>query len=312
MALTELQLLDSFMADWYSDSQYITAHTSGSTGTPKPIRLLKSDMAQSSRATCRYFGIDGGSTLGLPLSLNYIAGKMMAVRSIVSGAELVQIPVSNRLEINRKIDLLSIVPSQVESLLNDVERRYVGRVIIGGAPLSADDEQRLIDAKIDAYASYGMTETCSHVALRRLGTQTYEAMPGITFGCDKRGCLTVSSEVMSFGTLITNDLVTLFSPTAFQWLGRYDNVINSGGVKIMPEQLEARLKPVVRCPFYITSQPDPKWGEAVVLVAECGEADLDAVRHAVEAAVHGAERPRAYRAVNQLPRTANGKLKRRP
>lgn len=331
MPHTEQQLLEQFLADWRSDSPCITAHTSGSTGMPKPIQLLKADMRQSALATCRRFGIDCGSTLGLPLSLNYIAGKMMAVRSLVSGATLQLLPVSNRLNFGgvsgiesdgtlsatlyedkggeqRRIDLLSVVPSQVPSLLSDVDSALVGAVIIGGAPLSIEAERQLIASGLQAYASYGMTETCSHVALRRVGSPVYTAMPDIEFDTDSRGCLMVHCSRMSIGTLVTNDIVRLHNPATFEWLGRYDNVINSGGIKIMPEQLEAKLQSVIPYPFYISAVPHAKWGQAVGMTVECTVDQLAAVRRAVEAAVHGPERPVTYTHLPTLPRTQNGKI----
>lgn len=310
MPQTEQQLLAQFLTEWRSDRPCITAHTSGSTGTPKPIHLLKSDMSQSAVATCRRFGIDSRSTLGLPLSVNYIAGKMMAVRSLVSGAALVQLPVSNRLELHDRIDLLSVVPSQVPSLLTDVDPALVGSVIIGGAPLSPEAETQLVQSGLQAYASYGMTETCSHVALRPVGSPLYTAMPDIEFDTDRRGCLVVRSGLMSFGTLVTNDIVRLHDACTFEWLGRYDNVINSGGVKILPEQLESKLQSLVPYPFYIKAEPNANWGQAVCMVVECEPEQLDSVRYAVDAAVSGPERPATYIAVSALPRTPNGKIRR--
>lgn len=306
------QALAAFVDEWIRGCGPVVVHTSGSTGTPKKIALDRGDMRRSALATCERFGITAASTVGMAISAAYIGGRMMVLRALVSGADFVQLPVSNRLRLDRRVDLLSIVPSQVPSLLDDIDPALVGAVLVGGAPLSPALERRLADSGIEAYATYGMTETASHVALRRIGDPegVYEAMPGITFATDARGCLTVVSEEASWQSLQTNDLVCMVDPRRFVWLGRHDNIINSGGVKLVPEQLELRLQTVIDRPYCIRGAADDKWGQTVELVVEGTPAEVEALRPAVETVLTGAERPRRYTAVEALPRTANGKLRR--
>lgn len=261
----------AFIDEWCNPSPHVVAHTSGSTGTPKEIHLLKSDMRASARGTLRFFGINEDSTLYLPLSTSYIAGKMQVVRAMEAGCRLVTVEPSNyplRENEAEEIDLLPIVPSQIPGLLKSRSLHKVKHLIIGGAPISQEAENSVIEAGIDAYATYGMTETCSHVALRKLGTDTFRALPGFSFTVDERGCLVISSETMSFGRLITNDIVKLVDLHSFRWVGRYDNVINSGGVKIFPEEIEKAIAPLYPAEslFYVTSRRSEKWGEETVVV----------------------------------------------
>ena len=309
--------LSEFLAEWHSPDPYVQAHTSGSTGTPKPIRLLKADMQLSARATNSFFGIGEHSVLASPLSFGYIAGKMMAVRAIEAHCALVPLPVSNRIELPDTlphVDLLPIVPSQIESLL--AQPAYAARishVLVGGAAPSPAQCRALTDAGYKAYISFGMTETCSHVALKKIcGHETYfEAMPGISFSQDRRGCLVIQAPAYSFGNLTTNDIVEIASPTEFRWIGRFDNVINSGGIKISPERLEKEIARYVDRPFYITSAKDDRWGEVPAIVFEGTASEVQDILDLLASKIDHKTCPKKARAVRALPRTANGKIFRK-
>lgn len=303
--------LDLFVNQWFDSSDYIEANTSGSTGTPKPIKLLKSDMRCSARATNAFFGITEQSVLGLPLAMSYIAGKMMAVRAIEAGCRLELLPVSNRIVVGSHVDLLAIVPSQALSLVEDNEPACTSNVIVGGAPMSAPQRALLQTLPANVYATYGMTETCSHVALSHIDEPAliYTALPGITFATDPRECLRIDAPAMSFGSLQTNDVVTLIDSRHFIWRGRADNIINSGGRKIVVEQLEQAIAGHLTQPFYIRGRADDKWGTAVELVVE-GQADIDAIDAQLSKLNLGFQHPKFITVVEQLPRTANGKLRR--
>lgn len=306
--------VEEFMREWQSDCSYIIAHTSGSTGAPKEIRLLKDDMRVSAQATILRFGITENSVLACPLSVDYIAGKMMHVRAAEAGCPIISLPVSNRLEIDCDIDLLAIVPSQVESLLTiENASEKIKNVIIGGAPLSDDLAARLCHSGINAYATYGMTETCSHVALAKItGSENiFEAMPGISFHTDDRGCLVINAPQFSFKQLLTNDIVQLINPTEFIWLGRYDNVINSGGIKIFPETLEKEIAKYIDYPFYITSEKDSKWGEIPVIVFEGEPTQEKDIISLLRSHLDHRRCPSRSYAVEKLPRTPNGKILRK-
>lgn len=306
--------LNDFKDEWLADSDHIVAHTSGSTGTPKEILLPKADMIVSARATNERFSIDYASTIAAPLSINYIAGKMMWVRSHIAGCKLLEMPVSNEVNINCDIDLLAIVPSQVESLLsqNDAHKR-IKNLIIGGAPLSDTLRHELTAKGFNAFMTYGMTETCSHVALSKIsdGDNMFEAMPGISFASDNRGCLVINAPQYTFKQLVTNDIVKLVSPTSFIWIGRYDNIINSGGIKISPEQLEISIKKFIDKEFYIVGEPDDKWGQIAVMIFE-GRKDEE--RNILQVMCTNLDHrlcPKKAIAVDKLPRTSNGKIQRK-
>ena len=229
----------SFLTEWFDDREYVVGHTSGSTGTPKKIHLLKSDMEASARLTNEFFGIDTDSVLLLCLSPNYIAGKMMIVRALLAGANLLVVkPSSSPLkEINRSVDFAAMVPMQVQESLSDSVTRnkisYIKQLIIGGA-----------------YSGY-------------------KALGNITFSQDDRGCLCIHAPHLSNTFFITNDIVRLSGKTSFEWLGRFDNVINSGGIKLFPEEIEKKISELIPDKrFYVTGVLDERLGEKAVLIIE--------------------------------------------
>ena len=306
--------INDFIREWESDCDYIVAHTSGSTGTPKEIRLPKSDMRVSAKATNSRFGITRRSVIAAPLSVDYIAGKMMCVRAIEAGCELLEMPVSNKVIIDRRIDLLAIVPSQLDSLLAQPDApQLVKNIIVGGALMNDQQLAAIVNKGLNAFATYGMTETCSHVALKKIcGHETYfEAMPGISFSQDRRGCLVIQAPAYSFGNLTTNDIVEIASPTEFRWIGRLDNVINSGGIKISPERLEKEIARYVDRPFYITSAKDDRWGEVPAIVFEGTASEVQDILDLLASKIDHKTCPKKARAVRALPRTANGKIFRK-
>lgn len=266
-------------------TDFITACTSGSTGAPKTIRLAKDAVIASAQATVNRFRIGSGSNLVSPLSGAYIAGKMMMARGLVAGASVWMLEPHRRGFLDElpdevtTIDLLAIVPAQIRALVESPRVADVLNVIVGGAPMTPTQERLLADSGVNAYATYGMTETCSHVALRRIGCEFYSALPGFSFSTDKRGCLVIHSSRMSFSSLVTNDIVTLHDSHSFSWIGRYDNIINSGGVKISPEEIEKLIAPCFPTDinFYATSRQSEKWGEELVIVISSNQVAPDLI-----------------------------------
>ncbi len=307
-----------FIDQWLDTNDYIVAHTSGSTGTPKPIRLLKTDMMLSARATIAHFGLNADSTLVLPLSDDYIAGKMMIVRSQVLGARLIVEPPSRRplaTDPGCTVNLIAIVPQQIDGLI--ASPAHVCSAIVGGAPVSPDEERRALDMRPDIvwWATYGMTETCSHVALRRFGSDTYHALPGITFATDERGCLVISNPYASWSPLVTNDIVTLVSPHAFRWHGRADNVIISGGLKLHPEEIERHLAGILSPgTYYIAPRPSREWGTEAILVVQGGD-DQELANHILTEArrvLPSHMCPKDVVFIPEIQRTSTGKIRRIP
>lgn len=300
-----------FLSQWLDDNDYIIAHTSGSTGKPKEIQLLKSDMRASAQATNRFFNLNENSVLFCPLSAGYIAGKMMIVRSIEADCTLYMTPPSNSFDIKtgEPIDLIAVVPSQLSNLARYVNIR---NVIVGGAPLTVANEECLKSLKADVYSTYGMTETCSHVALRnvRRDNTFFEALPGFSFDVDESSRLVIMTETMSFGHLLTNDIVNLIDERHFQWRGRYDNVIITGAVKVFPEEVEKKIAGLLDRRFYIKGVPSEKWGQEVVMIVEGAPFDTTDIETELRKRLARHELPRAINFVDRLPQAANGKLKR--
>lgn len=314
MELILTERCGQFLNEWRDTQPYITAQTSGSTGAPKEIRLLKSDMRASARVTNEFFGITKDSTLLLPLSADYIAGKMQVVRVLEAGCSLIAEDPSSApfSHFEGYATMMPVVPSQLEGWLASGRTRMVDNLLIGGSPLSPDTERRLIDARVKAFVSYGMTETCSHVALRRVGDDFYTGLPGFSFSTDERGCLVIDTATLSFGRLVTNDVVELRDATSFKWLGRADNVINSGGIKIHPEEIEKVIAEIVpsAAEFYISSRQSAKWGREAVIVTTADEHTFpDAVLDFLAQRM-GRRLIKDVIRVARIEKTTSGKLKR--
>lgn len=310
---------ERFCAKWTDGSECIEARTSGSTGAPKSILLPKSDMVLSARATNSFFGINSESLLVVPLSANYIAGKMMMVRAMEAGCRLWCERASNRpLATSMEgwddcaIDLVAIVPSQMDGLIASEHFGRVRNVIVGGAPMSEAQERMAAESGATFYATYGMTETCSHVALRRCGEEWYRGLPGVRLTTDERGCLIIEREGVTDPTpVVTNDIVELRNEREFRWVGRADNVIISGGLKVSPEEVERKIGGLIARPFYVGKEGDEKWGERPVLYIEGdGQIDAEGLRTKLKDVLPRHEMPGRIEMVKQIARTENGKIKR--
>lgn len=308
--------LKEFLDEWYSPEAYIRAHTSGSTGKPKEIRLLKSDMRLSARATNEFFGLNAESRAALPLSLDYIAGKMMAVRAEEGSYQLDILPVSSHILLPKNeahYSIMPVVPAQLPSLIqNNIYANRIDNVLIGGAPPSEDICKDLQAAGYRVFISYGMTETCSHVALCDASDsqRIYKAMPGISFESDADKRLIISAPNFSFKRLLTNDIVELLDNKSFIWRGRYDNAINTGGLKLLPEELEKLYAPFIGSPnFYVCKRKHEKWGECICLVLE-EPAIAEEILYKLRANIEHKLCPKCFETRMTLPRTINGKIKR--
>ncbi|WP_172435954.1 AMP-binding protein [Sediminicola luteus] len=266
----------SFLSDWFNASDEVVVHTSGSTGKPKPIHLQKAHMKASARATASFFGTFAGTKALLCLSADYIAGKMMWVRALELGWDLHIVPPSNGLtEINSAFDFVAMVPMQVQANLNLID--HFKTLIVGGAPMSEDLKNAVRPKKVSVFETYGMTETITHIALKSVTgkEKCFRALSGVSFSLDSRGCLVIDAPNIANEKIVTNDLVRLGSPTTFEWLGRADNVINSGGVKLIPEQIEKVISPYVSYRFFLSGMPHPSLGEQLVLMVETKAAPVE-------------------------------------
>jgi len=267
-----------FLADWFNDEDVMTVQSSGSTGPPKTMSIPKTSFRNSASMTLEFLRIMPGDRALLCLSPQYIAGKMVIVRALIGGLNLTVIApqVSAILDHNEASDFSAMVPTQVQSLLQTPEGRKsirrIGTLLIGGSPLAPDLEDQLQNFDNQIYATYGMTETVSHIALRRLnGTERsryYQTLPGVKIHTDKNDCLIIDAPALSATTIHTRDLVRLAGHDRLEVIGRLDHVINSGGIKYSPEAIEQKLTPIISDRFIVSSLPDPRLGEKLILIIE--------------------------------------------
>jgi O-succinylbenzoic acid--CoA ligase len=303
------QEIGSFLLDWFDNKDYIEMKTSGTTGLPKLVRLEKQAMIQSALATGDFFGLEPGNTALLCLPTQFIAGKMMLVRSFILGLEIdVVSPSLDPLALNTKqYDFVAMVPLQVQKSIEGLKN--VNKLIIGGAKLDSALEEQLLPLKTEIYETYGMTETITHIAAKRLGEKVFSVLPNVTISTDDRGCLVISVPTISDVPIVTNDLVEIIRENQFIFLGRVDNVINSGGVKLIPEQIEAKLIGKIEARFFVTGIPDSVLGEKLILVIEGEKQDFAPDFFDV---LTKYEKPKEIVFVPKFKENENGKLLRKP
>ena len=310
--------LEEFLAEWHNDSPTVLVHTSGSTGKPKPLLVEKRRMEASARITCGFLGLKSGDSALLCMSLDYIAGKMMVVRALSFGLRLIVVkPSGNPLgTVAEPVDFAAMVPMQVYNSLQVPEERKklmaIKHLIIGGGAIDDALASELKTFPNAVWSTYGMTETLSHIALRRLNgheaSEWYTPFEGVCLSQTDEGCLVIDAPAVHDGPLVTNDIVEI-SDKGFRVLGRKDNVICSGGIKIQIEEVERLLRAYVSSPFMITKRTDKKFGEHVVMLTE--SMDMDLMRDVCRQVLPKYWQPRGYLHVDALPMTETGKPARK-
>ena len=340
--------LEDFLSEWNNGSDRVLVHTSGSTGKPKPMMVEKKRMLNSARITCDFLGLKPGDSALLCMSLDYIAGKMVVVRSIERHLHLISVSPSGHplKDINEEITFAAMVPMQVYNTLQVPEERerltHIRHLIIGGGAIDASLEKELqaLPGNIAIWSTYGMTETLSHIALRRINgaeaSEWYQPFDSVKISQTEEGCLVIDAPLVCSETLVTNDIVEIepyiynkveknevVEKLRFRIKGRKDNVICSGGIKIQIEEVEALLKPHLEKPFMLAKKKDEKFGEIAVLLTE--DEDLKKVEATIRRLLSGKSDdsnksseskshkywiPREFRYVEHLPLTETGKPKR--
>ena len=346
--------LEDFLSEWNNGSDRVLVHTSGSTGKPKPMMVEKKRMLNSARITCDFLGLKPGDSALLCMSLDYIAGKMVVVRSIERHLHLISVPPSGHplKDVDEEITFAAMVPMQVYNTLQVPEERErlsrIRHLIIGGGAIDAALEQELqsLPGDIAIWSTYGMTETLSHIALRRINgdepSEWYQPFDSVHISQTEEGCLVIDAPQVCAETLVTNDIVEIepyiynkvekhdkvekhevMEKLRFRIKGRKDNVICSGGIKIQIEEVEALLKPYLEKPFMLAKKKDEKFGEIAVLLTE--DEDLKKVEATIRRLLFGKSDdsnnsseskshkywiPREYLHVDHLPLTETGKPKR--
>ncbi|MCL7752952.1 AMP-binding protein [Polaribacter sp. Z022] len=269
-----------FLKNWFSKEDYILVNTSGSTGKPKEIKILKKQMINSAFATGSYFKLLENTTSLLCLSVNYIAGKMMLVRALVLGWKLDVTNInSNPLKgVKKKFDFVAMVPLQLENSLEKLNQ--IKNLIVGGGVVSNKLQSKISNTNCNVFATYGMTETVTHIAIKKLNNTTnkfnfYETLPNVEIYKDHRNCLVIDAFKVSNKVLFTNDIVELYSDKQFKWIGRFDNIINSGTIKLYPELIEEKLSLIINSRFFVTGVSDEKLGQKLVLIIEGKKQKID-------------------------------------
>ena len=315
-ALWDLYL---FLNEWFDASPVITVHTSGSTGVPKGLVVRKDRMMQSARLTCEFLNLQAGDTALLCMNLRYIGAMMMVVRSLVAGLNLVVRPASGHplSDVEVPLKFAAMVPLQVYNTLRvPAERKrleHTDILIIGGGAVDDSLEAELKTIPIAAYSTYGMTETLSHIALRRLNgeaaSKCYYPFPSVELSLSAENTLIVKAPLICDDVLQTNDIACLCSDGGFTIAGRKDNVINSGGIKIQAEEMENRLQPFIPVPFAVTAVPDPRLGQALTLLI-AGKPDIKELENKLQAVLETYYRPKHIFITELIPQTENGKIDR--
>ena len=363
--------LKEFLEEWNSDSPYVEVKTSGSTGEPKRMLVEKQRMRASAKITCDFLGLKEGDTALLCMSLDYIAGKMMVVRAIERGLRLIVVEPSGHPLVKQKCQawdlrlfrpplspprssfarllpkgrknlggetFAAMVPMQVYNSLQVPGERerlmMIKHLIIGGGAIDEALAEELKSFPNHVWSTYGMTETLSHIALRRLNgpeaSEWYTPFPSVSVSLNEEGCLVIDAPEVCQERLVTNDIAELAtqrgqslmcsansahegqSPCVgnvpFKILGRKDNVICSGGIKIQAEEVERMLKGHLRIPYLISKRPDKKFGEVVVMLTE---GDVEEAKRVCEAVLPKFQRPKAYIHVCEIPMTETKKPARR-
>ncbi len=308
--------LGNFLLDWLDSKDFIVVKTSGSTGKPKHIHIKKQAMVNSAIATGDFFNLKPGDKVLHCLPANFIAGKMMIVRAIVLGLELdmVEPSASPLIDYEKDYTFSAFTPMQLKNFAKYLKN--IKTVIVGGGRVSQAITDLVKDKKPDVYETYGMTETISHIAVKKLNNFTeddqknsyFSALPGVLVSQDYRGCLVIDAPRLSNEKIITNDIVNVLTDSTFEWLGRFDNVINSGGVKLYPEQIEFKLRDKIKSEFFITSLPDETLGDKLILVIEDEKISIE---DTVFNGLDKYEKPKETYFAAKFAVTASGKIHRK-
>ncbi|PWH82477.1 O-succinylbenzoic acid--CoA ligase [Algibacter marinivivus] len=308
------QELGNFLLDWLDDKDYVIVKTSGSTGKPKKIKIKKQAMVNSAIATGDFFNLKPGDKVLHCLPANFIAGKMMIVRAIVLGLELDMVEPAALPLIDYEKDYVfsAFTPMQLKNFAKYLKK--IKTVIVGGGRVSKAIIELIKDKKPNIYETYGMTETVSHIAVKKLNNFSGDAdhffttLPEIKVSQDDRGCLVIDAPNLSDKKIVTNDIVNIISDSSFEWLGRFDNVVNSGGIKLFPEQIESKLQDKIAGEFFIASEEDDALGEKLILVLEGEEKNID---EAIFECLNKYEKPKAVYAISKFKETSSGKIHRK-
>ena len=275
---------------WHSNQDSFNLYTSGSTSSPKKVSFSRSKLKKSAKRTIDYFHLKPGDRIFMCLNPKFVAGFMMLIRALEGDLDLViQTPSLNPLKSlndDLSFQFASFTPGQADSIMENAPQKFenIEKILIGGVSINPQLEKKLRSLRSQVFHSYGMTETLTHVAIRAVsGNETsnvFQALNGVTFGIEDRSCLIIHDKVLNIRNLVTNDIVELLNEKSFIWQGRVDNVVNSGGIKIHLEQLEAEIDQILlemgmKLNFCLIPQEDQKLTNRIVLLLENRDQEID-------------------------------------
>ncbi|PQA98195.1 O-succinylbenzoic acid--CoA ligase [Chryseobacterium piscicola] len=310
-----------FLTEWFSNSETVKVQTSGSTGVPKVFDIEKEKMLNSAKMTCNFLNLKKNDSALLCLPVDYISGKMMIVRAFERNLNLILKDPSTKplQDLDKEIDFCAMTPLQVENSLDKIH--LIKNLIIGGASVSQSLKLKIaevltlkraeVPTKINE--TYGMSETLSHIALKEIFPQEddyFKVFDGIEISLDERGCLKIFAPNLNSEILQTNDLVEIFNENQFKFLGRIDHVINSGGAKIFPEELEALVKKEIPNEVVFLGLKDEILGQKLIAVIE--DTESESLLHQLSSINYQQKfhRPKEIIFIDKIPRTPNGKINR--
>ncbi|MEZ7509875.1 AMP-binding protein [Cloacibacterium sp. Arc13] len=313
-----------FLQDWFSHSETVSVQTSGSTGIPKVFEIQKKRMLNSAKMTCDFLGLKEGDTALLCLPVQYISGKMMLVRAIERKLKLIITTPTSTPEISENIAFCAMTPLQVQNSLDKIH--FIKNLIIGGAAVSEKLKNEIFttlqfsNSPTRIFETYGMSETLSHIALKQISPvqeNYFTILNDVEISVDERNCLKIFAPKLNPEILQTNDIVELWNEKQFRFLGRFDNVINSGGVKIFAEELENLVKKHIDKNLVFLGKPDETLGEKLVLVFEGKDASTTLSMTEIKSKIYNLEFPSKFHIPKEIlflekfPRAENGKVLRK-
>lgn len=314
-----------FIIQWYNQEDSISVYTSGSTGKPKQINHSKSFMLNSAGMTTQAIGLNDCKTSLLCLPADKISGMMMIVRSICNQMQMYcSEPSANPLKSIQDdtsvIDFAAFTPMQFHSITNNyqdfIRAEKIRKILLGGEGISPLLAGAIRQMNNEIYSTFGMTETISHIALRKLSgihiSSSYKTLPGISISTTGNNCLVIDAPQLGVKNLITNDIVHLLSDREFEWQGRTDHVINTGGIKLHPEQIEELLLPWLQTNFFIAGTESEMTGQQVILCLEkrtLSISETEEIKTGLQQ-LNAYSRPREIWLIPSFAKTGNGKLNR--
>lgn len=317
------QLKDSVLVPWvasyanfleeFISKNELTIHTSGTTGERKKMLVSKHQMQLSANATLAFFNLCPGDHVFLNLSCEFIAGKMMLVRAIEGELNcFLTEPSSDPSDkIDKQFSFAPFVPLQIKNLLTRGKISHFDKVLIGGGKVDEDLINELIKSGVNSFESFGMTETLTHFAIKKISPKkedSFQVLNGFEISKSKSNNLVIESNPITGKKIKTNDIIDLKSKRNFIWKGRSDNLINSGGVKLIPEEIEAKISKHISIPFVLVGLTDDILGEKIVLVLE-SESEIDLGK--INTELEKFEKIKTQKCLYQFPRTISGKIKRK-